>query len=109
MAEQPKRPPNPWGKSLAMWVVILLVLVVVVSVFSSPSGTSAQVTQLPYSDFIAKVEEGSVKEVEMRGQEIAGRLSNDQVFRTYTPPNGDPELVRTLRERGVRFDAKPEE
>jgi len=108
MADQPKRP-NPWGKSLAMWVVILLVLVVVVSVFSSPSSTSGQVTQLPYSDFIAKVEEGSVKEVEMRGQEIAGRLSNDQVFRTYTPPNGDPELVKTLRERGVRFDAKPEE
>ena len=109
MADQPKRPLNPWGKSLAMWVVILLVLVVVVSVFSSPSGTSSQVTQLPYSDFIAKVEEGSVKEVEMRGQEIAGRLSNDQVFRTYTPPNGDPELISTLRERGVRFDAKPEE
>lgn len=59
-----------------MWVVILLVLVVVVSVFSSPSGSSSQVTQLPYSDFLAKVEEGSVKEVEMRGQEIAGRLSD---------------------------------
>ncbi|MCA3255298.1 MAG: ATP-dependent zinc metalloprotease FtsH [Alphaproteobacteria bacterium] len=95
-----------WGRSLAMWIVIGLVLVVVVSVFNAPS-SSGQVTQLPYSDFIAKVEEGSVKEVEIRGQNLAGRLQNDTLFQTYAP--ADPDLVQRLRERGVRFTAQPEE
>ena len=106
MADQQKRPPNPWGKSLAMWIIILLVLVVVVSMFNASSPTGA-VTQLPYSDFLAKVEEGSVREVQITGREIAGRLSNDQVFTTYAPE--DPQLIERLRNKGVRFDAQPEE
>jgi cell division protease FtsH len=101
-----KRPPGPWGKSLALWVVILLVLVVVASVYNAPSPGNAS-TQLPYSDFLAKVEQGAVQEVEIRGQEIAGRLANDQLFRTFNP--NDPQLIDHLRENNVRFDAKPEE
>ena len=106
MSDQKPRLPNPWAKSLALWVIIALVLVVVWSVFNVPTSNS-QVTQLPYSDFLAKVEEGSVREVQITGPDIAGRLTNDQVFRTYAPQ--DPDLINRLRERGVRFDAKPEE
>jgi len=106
MSDQQKKPPTLWGRSVAMWLVIGLVVAVVVSVFNAPS-SSAQITQLPYSDFIAKVEEGTVKEVEIRGQNLAGRLQNDTLFQTYAP--NDPDLVQRLRERGVRFTAQPEE
>ena len=106
MAEQPKRPQNPWVKSLGLWVVILLVLAVVVTVVQGPSNSSAT-GSLGYSDFLTKVEEGGVKSVEIRGNEIGGRLTNDEEFRTYNP--GDAQLIQKLREKGVKFDAKPEE
>jgi cell division protease FtsH len=89
-----------------MWGAIILGLIVVVSLFNAPS-SNANVTQIAYSEFLAKVEEGSVKDVQISGQEIAGRLSNDTVFKTFAPQ--DPQLVDRLRERGVRFDVKPEE
>ena len=106
MAENPKRPPNPWLKSLGLWMVILLVLVVVVSVVQGPS-TTARGNQVAYSDFLTKVDEGGVKAVEIRGAEIVGKLSDDSDFRTYNP--GDTQLIQKLREKGVHFDAKPEE
>ena len=106
MAENPKRPTNPWMKSLGLWMVILLVLVVVVSVVQGPS-TSTRGNQLAYSDFLTKVDEGQVRGVDIRGAEITGKMADDSDFRTYNP--GDTQLIQKLREKGVRFDAKPEE
>jgi cell division protease FtsH len=104
MAE--KRPPNPWIKSLGLWVVVLLVLAVVVTLVQGPS-TSTAASALGYSDFLTKVDEGQVKSVEIRGSELVGKLTSDEDFRTYNP--GDTQLVQHLREKNVRFDAKPEE
>lgn len=104
----PKRPPNPWIKSLGLWAAILLALVVVVNVIQGPS-TSATGTVLAYSDFLTKVDEGAVKGIEFRGGEIQGKTQADEAFRTTIPPLGDPTLIQKLREKGVRFDAKPEE
>ncbi len=101
-----KRPPNPWMKSLGLWVVVLLVLAVVVTLIQGPS-TSTAAGQLGYSDFLTKVDEGQVKSVEIRGNELVGKLTSDEEFRTYNP--GDAQLVQHLREKNVRFDAKPEE
>jgi cell division protease FtsH len=104
MAE--KRPPNPWIKSLGLWVVILLVLAVVVTLVQGPS-TSTPSGKLGYSDFLTKIDDGAIKSVEIRGAEIVGKLTTDEEFTTYNP--GDTQLVQHLREKGVRFDAKPEE
>ncbi|MGI4876810.1 MAG: ATP-dependent zinc metalloprotease FtsH [Janthinobacterium lividum] len=104
MAE--KRPPNPWIKSLGLWVVILLVLAVVVTLVQGPS-TATATGKLGYSDFLTKIDEGSIKSVEIRGSQIVGKLATDEEFTTYNP--GDTQLVQHLREKGVRFDAKPEE
>ncbi|QYE36060.1 MULTISPECIES: ATP-dependent zinc metalloprotease FtsH [Sphingosinicellaceae] len=104
MAE--KRPPNPWIKSLGLWVVILLVLAVVVTLVQGPS-TATATGKLGYSDFLTKIDDGAIKSVEIRGSEIVGKLTTDEEFTTYNP--GDTQLVQHLREKGVRFDAKPEE
>ena len=99
-------PPNPWIKSLGLWVVILLVLAVVVTLVQGPS-TATATGKLGYSDFLTKIDDGAVKSVEIRGSEIIGKLTTDEEFTTYNP--GDTQLVQHLREKGVRFDAKPEE
>ena len=105
--QPPNKPTNPWLRSLALWIGILLAVVLFVSVFDSNSKSSAQGTAIAYSDFLAKVDEGSVKTAEIRGQQIVGTLTNDQPFATYAPE--DPRLVERLQAKGVRFDAKPEE
>jgi len=103
----PKKPNQPWGKSLALWVIILLVLSVVVINVGSGASRGPAPGVLQYSDFLAQVDAGQVTDVKIRGQEIEGKLSNDRPFTTFNP--NDPELVKTLRAKGVRFEAKPEE
>jgi cell division protease FtsH len=107
MSEGPNnRTPSPWMKNLGLWVVILLGLAVAVNVMQG-SGSSRSGDTLVYSDFLARVDDGAVKSVEIRGDEIVGRTSGDEEFRTFNP--GDTQLIERLRAKGVRFDAKPEE
>ena len=111
MADQPKRPapkgPTGWSRSLLIWIGILFALVLGVQLFEGGGRDRMAGSQLAYSDFLTKVDEGQVKEVELRGPEIGGRYSNGEQFRTYNP--GDDKLVDRLRTKNVRFDARPEE
>jgi cell division protease FtsH len=107
MSEGPnKRPPSPWIKNLGLWMVILLGLAVVVNLMQGGSSSRSGDT-VAYSDFLARVDDGAVRSVEIRGDEIIGRTSGDEQFRTFNP--GDTQLIERLRTKGVRFDAKPEE
>ena len=97
---------NPWMKSLLIWVGILLALALFVTVFDS-RGTQASGNTIAYSTFLDKVEEGTVKEVNVSRDMITGTLSNDEKFRTYATQ--DPQLISTLRKNGVTINARPEE
>jgi cell division protease FtsH len=106
MSDSNKRPPSPWMKNLGLWVVILLGLAVVINLMQGPSASGGGTT-LAYSDFLSKVDEGSIRSAEIRGEEIVGKTSSDEEFRTYNP--GDTQLIQRLREKNVRFDARPAE
>ena len=58
--KEPKAP-NPWMKSLMVWGGVFLALLLMVSMFGGGAQTPA--ASIPYSDFRAKVAEGSVQEV----------------------------------------------
>jgi cell division protease FtsH len=92
-------------RNLGLWLVILVGLAVAVNLMQG-SGSSSAGT-IAYSDFLARVDDGAVKSVEIKGDEIVGRSSSDEEFKTYNP--GDNVLIERLRQKGVRFDAKPEE
>jgi cell division protease FtsH len=62
---------------------------------------------IAYSDFIAKVEEGSVKDIKISDNVVSGTLSNGEAFRTYKP--ADPQLIERLTKANVKFSAEPEE
>ena len=96
---------NTWMKSLAIWAAILLGLVIFVQLMGG--GASQTRDTIAYSDFLNKVDEGSVKQVIIGKEEITGRTTNNETFRTNSPPS-DPQLVTRLRERGVSFSAAPE-
>ncbi|MEK6540125.1 MAG: ATP-dependent metallopeptidase FtsH/Yme1/Tma family protein, partial [Deltaproteobacteria bacterium] len=91
-------------KNLAMWLIIIATMVLLYNMFSQ--------TQLPqdkvvFSDFMQSVEEGNVAEVTIQGNDIYGKFKDGKDFKTFAPD--DPELVKTLRNKGVKISAKPVE
>jgi len=103
--KEPKQP-NPWMKSLAIWLGILLALVVFVSMFESSSRT-AGTDQIAYSEFLARVDDGMVREADIGEGTITGKFNNGAAFTTNAP--NDPMLIQRLAEKNVTFRAKPAE
>lgn len=96
-----------FGRNLALWVIVALLLVALFNLFQ-PSGTgSRSQTQVAYSDFINEVNAGHVRDVVIQGRTVSGQLTDGRAFSTYTPE--DPQLVSRLTDKGVRVVARPEE
>ena len=93
---------NPLYKNLALWLVISLMMVLLFNLFNRP-GRSTE--SLSYSDFLSDVERNQVTSVEIRGNEISGITRENRPFRTYAPE--DPDMIKTLRSKGVKISAKP--
>jgi cell division protease FtsH len=103
--KEPKQP-NPWMKSLAIWMGILLALVVFVSMFESSSRTAAG-DQIAYSEFLARVDDGQVREADIGEGVVTGKFVNGAAFATNAP--ADPTLIDRLSKNNVTFRAKPAE
>ncbi|MFC3173258.1 ATP-dependent zinc metalloprotease FtsH [Novosphingobium bradum] len=98
---------NPWLKSLLVWGGIFMALLLVVSMFSAK--TDGGGTPVPYSDFRAKVAEGSVADVQVGSERISGHYKNGDAFNTVPIPN-DTTLPQLLQDNGVKYAGKsPEE
>ena len=95
---------NPFYKNMALWLVITLMMILLYQLFSRPQTIQQKVV---FSEFISAVETGQVLEVEIRGDNIHGKYLDGMTFSTYAPR--DPDLIRTLRAKGVRISVKPEE
>jgi cell division protease FtsH len=95
-----------FGRNLALWVIIALLLVVLFNLFQ-PGATRAVSTQVAYSDFVAEVNGGRVRDVVIQGRQVTGQLTDGRNFQTYIPE--DPTLVSRLTDKGVRVLAKPED
>ena len=87
-----------------MWVVIAVVLVAVFSKFNVPTAPS---NNLSYSEFIQRVENKTVSQVQISGQNIVGEGSGGK-FQTYAPYN-DPKLIDQLIISGAKIDVKEPE
>ncbi|MBK1618520.1 ATP-dependent metalloprotease [Lamprobacter modestohalophilus] len=92
------------AKNLILWVVIAIVLM---SVFNNFTATQSSPQTLAYSDFIAQVQQGQVKEVTVQGRTIDGVNQNGQRFTTFSP--GDDGLVGDLLNNNVEIRAAPPE
>ena len=95
-----------FGRNLALWVFILLLLVALFNLFQ-PSGQRSMATQIAFSDFLNEVNNGQVRDVTIQGRVVTGVLTNGATFQTYLPEGSN--VVQRLTERGVRVVAKPEE
>jgi cell division protease FtsH len=94
---------SPFSKNVALWLVIVLVVVLLFNVFNGLTEKGG--FEPNYSDFLKNVEAGRVESVTIRGNMVTGRLKEGAEFRTYIVDS--PDLVKLLRERGVRISVKP--
>ncbi len=91
-------------KNLILWAVIAVVLMSVFNNFTPRTGHSAAIS---YSDFIAEVKSGRVKNVEMEGNTIRGTTVSNERFTTYAP--NDPKLIDDLLANDVKIRVSPPE
>ena len=96
------RAPLNQFKNLVLWMVIILTGILVFQLFQASQPRKEEIV---FSDFLKKIEGGEVREVTIRGNAVSGRFANNEPFSTYTVDY--PDLVKLLRDRGVRIIVKP--
>ncbi len=95
---------NSTVKTVIFWVVILVSAVLLWQVVKNAN--SGQKVQEPnFSQFMADVDQGAVKEVTLTGMEITGKKADGSQFHTTTPANY-PEMIKKLQDKGVSITVK---
>ena len=96
---------NQNHRNLALWLVIILVGIALISIFQKPVPSASGII---FSDFIDNVEGGKINEVVIQGDNISGKYTDGSSFQTIVPPK-DPDLIRTLRDKNIRIIVVPPE
>jgi cell division protease FtsH len=95
---------NQFYKNLALWLVISLVMIML---FNMMTQQSQDLKPVPYTTFLAALEEGEVVDVTIQGSDISGTYGDGSAFKTYAPD--DPDLISMLRDQNVVIEAEPDE
>ena len=95
---------NQFQKNIALVLTVLLVFLLVWQLYNQPKAGTKEII---YSEMIAHLDKGEISEVTIQGDNITGKLSNGNLFKTFTPK--DDKLVTQFREKGVKITAKPVE
>ncbi len=95
---------NNFGKNLALWIIIGLLLVALFNLFQS-SANRGSPNLMPYSEFVDQVNKGQVSDVTIQGKTVTYTLSDKRQFSTHAPD--DPNLVDRLIAKNVTFKALP--
>jgi cell division protease FtsH len=100
---------NSTVKTALLWVVIIVLVFLLWSLFQTTKGTSEQI---PYSIFLDKLNAGQVEKVTIRGDEIRGETRNNapggkKEFRTNGPTTLPNDVHNLLRQRGVMMEFEP--
>jgi cell division protease FtsH len=92
-------------KNLAMWGIIVLLSVGLFNMFQNPDKIKSAQNKIAFSTFLTEVENGRVVEIEIKGKNINGVLTDGKRFNTFSP--NYPNLVEKLSEQGVSIVASP--
>ncbi|MTW18000.1 ATP-dependent zinc metalloprotease FtsH [Rhodoplanes serenus] len=93
-------------RNFALWVIIVLLLLALFTLFQNPAQRSVS-TDIAFSQLLNEVEQGRVRDVVIQGPEIHGTYTNGGSFNTYAP--SDPTLIDKLYKKGVTITARPQQ
>ena len=80
-------------------------MIALFNIFNQPLNNQSDVI---FSEFMDQVESGKISEVTIQGDRVSGKYTDGSSFQTMTPSK-DQDLVRVLREKGVRIVVVPPE
>ena len=86
-------------------LAIVAMVMTLLSLFYFQSTARPQPDQLPYSTFITAVDQGEIRSVTIRGQEVIAERSTGARVTTYVPQGAG--LIAQLQQKGVVIKAEP--
>ncbi len=94
---------NSTVKQVVTWVVLVFAAIALWQLVMKTSSGQKE-TELSYTEFMARVERGEIRNATIKGGDVRGKLSDDkQTYRTIVPAT-DPDLYKTLRGKGVNVE-----
>ncbi len=90
-------------KNLVLWLVIFVAIIALYQLVHTPR---EGYEEIPYSEFLANLDSGEIKELEFKGEEIKGKyvgVSDDAAISFKTTGPANDQLIKTLEEKGVTF------
>src|SRR6202451_1593238 len=90
-------------RNFALWVIIFLLVLALVTLFQSPS-QKAPISEILFSQLLTEVDAGHVRDVTIAGPDISGHYKDGRSFVTYAP--NEPGLVDNLYKKDVTITAK---
>jgi len=99
---------NSTVKTALLWVVIIVLVFLLWSLFQTTKGTSEQI---PFSVFLDRANQGSIDKVTIRGDDIRGETKSTAAggrheFHTNAPTNY-PAMYDLLKAKGVTMEFEP--
>src|ERR1700710_829411 len=96
---------NAKRRNFALWVIIVLLLLALVTLFQNP-GQRASSQDISFSQLLSEVDNGKVRDVLIQGPGIRGTCTHGRAFQTYA--RNDPSLIQRLYGKGVAITARPQ-
>ncbi len=90
------------SRSFIIWLMVILTGIFIWQALSIQRPKEKEII---FSQFVDAVDAGKVASVTIQGNEISGTFQDKTAFKTFAP--NDPDLVKTLRDKGVQIAAKP--
>jgi len=90
---------NSTAKNVLFWLAILVSAALLWEVIKT-TRDSQRDAEVNFSQFMADVDQGNVREVTVDGMQVKGKYRNDKAFHTTVPANY-PDMIKDLRDKGV--------
>ena len=91
-------------RNVFVWMLMIVMTILLFNLLNAPKKVEEEMI---FSEFIAKLDAGSVEEVVITENYVTGRLRDGKKFKTYLAAY--PDLVKDLKAKGVKITAKPPE
>ncbi|MDP3260513.1 MAG: ATP-dependent zinc metalloprotease FtsH, partial [Thermodesulfovibrionales bacterium] len=91
-------------RNVFVWMLMIVMTILLFNLLNAPKKVEEEMI---FSEFIAKLDAGSVEEVVISENYVTGRLRDGKKFKTYLAEY--PDLVKDLKAKGVKITAKPPE
>ena len=94
---------NSTVKTVVFWLVIVLSAFLLWQVMKAGSAGQKE-KEINFSQFMADVDQGNVKEVTITNQEVRGKYRSDNSPFHLTVPANYPDMIKVLRDKGVTMN-----